>query len=373
MTAIIEFSAELKRQLLHALVDETAPISQQIAPDLAAAWLRDHALAGLGALHLRQRAPTIAAQLEIDYFLTTAENSVHDKLFRQVVEALNSAGITPIALKGIALIHTSYPDFAARTMNDIDVLIKREDIDRAVRQLQAIGFTRNHEKAARPDLLQGLADGEIQILSDEYPRNLIELQRSPFAGWWLRRTANIDYAEMFANIIDLPGIPASQLSTEDMLMHLATHNVVNHQLSLYALRAFVDTAYLIETRSVDWSMLVDRAKRWRVASVLWLHLYLANLTIGLSVDHIVLKRLQPPLLQKWLLLRFISCYDLLDNVKLDQGIVRFLFLLVLTDRLRDVFKLCWRTLWPEKSWLTARYGSPRRWHHLWQVVRFGRI
>lgn len=371
MTTTAQLSAETKRKLLHALVDESSPIPKEIAPDTAAAWLRDHALAGLGALCLRERAPEIAALLEMDYFLTTAENSVHEKLFRQTVAALDSAEITPVALKGIALIHTAYPDFAARTMNDIDIWIKSPDVDRAILQLKQIGFARNGEKGARPDALQALADGEIQFLSDEYPRNLIELQRSPFAGWWVQRTANIQQDELFADTVPLAGLPAKQLSGADMVIHLAAHNVITHQLSLYALRAFVDTAYVAQ--SADWTRLVERAKRWRVATAVWLHLYLADHSVGLAAARDALEQLQPPRWQQRILLKFVSPDQILENVTLDQGVMRFLFLLALPDRLRDAVGLLWRAIWPEKSWLTARYGSPRRWHHLWQVVRFGRI
>jgi two-component SAPR family response regulator len=35
---------------------------------------------------------------------------------------------------------------------------------------------------------------------------------------------------------------------------------------------------------------------------------------------------------------------------------RYMFLLLLVDRGRDAAKLIFRTLWPEREWLSARYG-----------------
>ena len=323
----------------------------------------------MGAIRLRG---AIAAELELDRFLILAENSVHDDLFRRVVEQLDDAGVTPVALKGIALLHGVYDDLAARTMNDIDVWIPAEQVATALDALRPMGFLRNGEKAARPDDLQALSHGEIQLLSAEYPRNLIELQRSPFAGWWMLRAANIDHVRLFSETVAAPDGNARQLSPEDNILHFATHTVITHQVSLYALRAFVDTRSLSEAR-LDWQKLTARARRWRLAPILWLHLWLTEQTVGLPDGRDAIAALRPPRWQRWLIERFVSADDALTKVELDQGIRRFLFLLTLTDRKRDALNLVLRSVWPETAWLTARYGAPRRWHHLWQLVRHRRL
>ncbi len=370
-----ELSIEGKQQLLRALVNDLHPITQEIAPDVAATWLRDHALAGLGALSFRERAPAISAELQSDYFLTTAENSVHDLLFRRVLVTLNSAGITPLLLKGISLIHGVYDDIAARTMSDIDLWIPRHQMTTAVDQLVAAGFSRTIEKESRPAALQILSDGEVQIVSAEYPRNLIELQFAPVSGWWQKRTAAIDFDAMWKNSIlgEIDGCHVRRLSAEDAIIQLAVHNVAQHHVSLYPLRAFVDTAYVARKESVDWCTLAERAQSWRVGTVVWLHLYLAASILKLPDVDIALAMLRPPRWQRYILSRFITPNTVLESVRLDNGIRRFPFLLIITDRIRDAWSLLIRAIWPEKSWLTARYGSPRRWHHLWQIVRFGRV
>ncbi len=370
-----ELSVESKRQLLRALVDEHSHLLQDIAPDLAAAWLRDHALAGLGALCLRERVPSISAELDLDYYLILGENSVHDLLFKRALAALNSAEITPLLLKGISLIHGVYDDIASRTMSDIDLWIPRRQMPLAVEQLVGAGFTQNIEKESRPAALQTLSDGEIQIVAAEYPRNLIELQFAPVSGWWQKRTATIDFATMWQDSIldNIDGYPVRRLSAEDSIIQLAVHNVAQHQVSLYALRAFVDTAYIVCGSPIDWQKLVTKAQKWRVATVVWLHLNLTASILDLSGVESALAQLRPPHWQQRLLAKFISPELVLDTVNLEKGIPHFLFLLSLPDRLRDSSRLFFRALWPEKSWLNARYGAPRRWHHLWQIIRHQKI
>ena len=51
---------------------------------------------------------------------------------------------------------------------------------------------------------------------------------------------------------------------------------------------------------------------------------------------------------------------------------RYVFLLLLIDRERDMLRLVYRALWPEREWLIARYGRytfTTRLRHLFDAAR----
>jgi len=59
-----------------------------------------------------------------------------------VVGLLDGAGVESRVLKGSAVAHLDYPDPALRSFNDLDVLVRARDVDRAAAALAAAGFNR---------------------------------------------------------------------------------------------------------------------------------------------------------------------------------------------------------------------------------------
>jgi hypothetical protein len=59
------------------------------------------------------------------------------------VRALQVDGVTPLVLKGLAAAHLDHIDPGHRTSGDVDLLVRPDEIDRAVRALIAIGGTRD--------------------------------------------------------------------------------------------------------------------------------------------------------------------------------------------------------------------------------------
>ena len=363
------FSAENKKRILQKLVYDEIQIGSDIDSDQTVDWLRKHALNGLASIRFQHDAPVIAKKLQQDRFLVSAENSIHDELLKRVLKALNAEDINPVLLKGIAMIHGIYGNMAARTMSDIDLWVEDRKMDGAIDALKRAGFYVNDiESSSNPSAIQKLYDGEVQICLPTHPSNLIELQYGPVSGWWQKWTACIDKAAMWDNRIPIAveELSASQLSSEDAIIQLALHNVVQHQLSMHALRAFVDTAAIVSRRDVNWPHLISKAKEWRVSIVVWLHLYLTDKMIGLPDAKGAIDELTPSFLKKRLLLRIAEPRKLLGTIDLDKTFMRVVFLGILTDRKRDFLKFALKSVWPDQTWLFARYGqkASRRQHFL---------
>ena len=71
-----------------------------------------------------------------------------------------------------------------------------------------------------------------------------------------------------------------------------------------------------------------------------------------------LRELAPSASRQSLLRRFASPRMVAEGLELSGGPRRFLFLLLLADRPADAALLAWRALFPDRLWLTLRYGAP---------------
>ncbi len=133
-----------------------------------------------------------------------------------------AAGIPFLLLKGIALAETLYNDFAYKKMNDVDLLLKPEDMVKAYRILEKLDFFPIGEPLA------GDAESRLKYTHTAVPYVSRDFQcvvgmlwgiKSPLSGY------KIDYAAMWERSveIDFHGVPARRFSDQDTLIHLLIH------------------------------------------------------------------------------------------------------------------------------------------------------
>lgn len=361
------------RPLLRALAGpdgEVPPLPPNELPALAA-WLIAQGLGPLAYHRCQNVSPSLAALLAADYYSALAEQAILSHTLQEVEAALQEAGIPYALLKGAALSRSAYQHATERVMGDLDFWIQSPHMGTTWQLLHDLGY-RAAGKEHRPPALQQLSQGEIQLTAPG--RALVELHWSPFPGWWLQRTAAVDGAGLWSRLEPLGNSGACQLSPEDMVLHLAVHLGVNHQFGMYPLRSLVDIARTVQTRPVDWTVVAQRARHWRVATVTWCTLDLLQTLTGVDGADRALDALQPGAVRRRLLASLVNAQQVLALHDRRSGRLRYLLLLLLVDRPRDRLRLIYRTLWPEPAWLAARYGDrTNRWQHLWNVIRHARV
>ena len=177
-------------------------------------------------------------------------------------------------------------------------------------------------------------------------------------GEWLRLTSDIDDALIQSRAVRarLLDQPIFFLAPEDAVLQLITHLAVNHQFSLMAPRSLIDLALLTRSAAVDWDIIAAQARAWHLATAAWLVMTLAIDLVGLEEARTVAPRLAPSRLRQRLLTRLVNSAQIAAQADWRLSRWRFVLLLLLVDRRRDVLKLLFRTLWPERAWLSARYG-----------------
>ncbi|MBN1890289.1 MAG: nucleotidyltransferase family protein [Thermoflexales bacterium] len=369
------------RLLLEGLFSKEAPgqaCSAQ-AEALGVAWLRAQGLAPM-AWHALQSVPGMppdfASELHIAYYAALADAELHERELKRVLQALSAQGVQPVMFKGAALAYTVYPAPACRPMGDLDLWVMAEEIPQARAALEAIGYA-CHTKSRRPLAMMKQNSGELQMVSAQAGSGLVELHWGTFAGEWLSRAANVDEAGLRARGVGLSlvGHEVLALAPEDALIQLAVHWAINHQLAYPWLRALVDVVLLARAQPVDWQVLAQRARAWRVSAAVWLVLSLAVELAGLEEARPAVSQLAPSRQRAWLLDRLANAASVVEMRDLREGGARFVYLLLMAERWQDAARLFWRALWPEHAWLLARYGQSGlavQVRHLFNAIR-GRL
>lgn len=242
-------------------------------------YLENHSLACLVYARLCQQCQTHLIPeesrqfLREQYLLNAARNLQLLQNAHKALAALAERNIPVIGIKGLYLLENIYADIGARGMNDLDILVRREDIPRTVATLQELSYqplTYFDSLDANVDIKHvppmSLPDGTIV----EVHWTLLE-ENEPFTldveGLW-QRSVPARFAES----------NALSLSTEDLLLHLCLHAVYQHYLKL-GLRGMYDIALVIKSVAarINWDKLRETAKHWGAEKV-------ATLTFALLQD-----------------------------------------------------------------------------------------
>lgn len=194
--------------------------------------------------------------------LTTLRNRCFLRLLERIARRFNEAGVPLMVLKGAALNLLVPGTLTRRSMSDLDLLVRPQDID-----------------AAR-DLLEGLQclRGQQHVREDFFPRYHYEIEYHAQGVYPMKIDLHVwpfrplRYARLMLEDALWEG--AAEIACgearvwvpgrEDMLLHLAVHAAIHD----FACTKWQDDIRLwIETfgPALDWTQLVRRADEWGVA------------------------------------------------------------------------------------------------------------
>ena len=227
-------------------------------------YLETHSLANLLYTRLQQNelldlVPADERRaLRENYLANAARNLLLLTRAAEVLAALQAQGTAVIGLKGLYLLENVYRDIGARAMNDLDILVHREDVPRTIETLRRLSYQApsyfdssadNRDVKHVPPM--SLADGttlEVHwtLLEEDEPFSI-----NPQGVWQRARPTRFADADALA------------LSTEDLLLHLCIHTSYQHYLKL-GLRGLLDIAVVLESEadSIDWRQLLEIAREW---------------------------------------------------------------------------------------------------------------
>jgi hypothetical protein len=183
-------------------------------------------------------------------------------------------------LKGVTLAARYYPEIALRPVSDIDLLVRRHQLNGCLRALRQVGFSPSpgHGRALNFKVLYNL---ELRYLKQD--GLCVELHtglaRLPAYNAALSITRIWERAEP----IQVGGWPARYLSPVDELRYLSLHYAVPHRAERMVW--LVDIAELIRARAAewDWEAFVGETVALGLAAPLAVALGRARELLGLDI------------------------------------------------------------------------------------------
>jgi len=281
--------AGLARNILPLLRDAEHVRNMQLADwDDTIRLVRQARLLGTVAHRLRdQEGPWTALPTRVRGHLQAAINysAYRVQLLRMEMRALDQAlpGDLPVALlKGAAYLALDLPLARGRMPNDVDLLVRRTNIEAAEAALGSGGWKM---EAKDPYDDRYYREWSHELPPMRYPGHALEVDlHHTIAPVTSRTRADDDL--LFEGLQSLPGSRFLVLDPCDQIIHAAIHLFQDSDLH-GQLRGLVDIDGLVRHHLSNdaqaWSRLVERAERHRADRVLWYALHYCRSWLGTPV------------------------------------------------------------------------------------------
>ena len=208
----------------------------------------------------------------------------------EILRELRRRGIPVVVLKGGHLGQVVYESFALRTMCDLDIMVRRDDLTRAAETLAELGYVPQYYGVEEVDYARhhhlrpmARADGiRVEIHWS------IARPDSPFQidleGLWDR-----------AQGASIMGVEVLVLSPEDLILHLCLHSSFTHKFRI-GLRMCWDIREVVRhyQDAIDWDLLGRRAQQWGIGKYVYLTLRLVRELLAADIPVAPIAPLEPP-------------------------------------------------------------------------------
>ena len=224
---------------------------------------------------------------------TNSNNDRSDNLVNELVfliGILKNEGIDTIAFKGPSLAINLYGDVKTRFSRDIDFLVKREDMQRALKTMEDMGY--EFDKIRRSEKLEkAYLDYNGQYLMFSPESNIAVEPHSALGPSLL--SIDVDYDELFNQtteiIINHQNVKI--FKPEALLIVLCLHGTKENWRRL---KWILDIAQLLAQNSeLDWNYIIKQSEKWglRRSTLLGVKLAISifNSTIPQNIQSLISK------------------------------------------------------------------------------------
>lgn len=287
------------------------------------------------------------------YLATLRNSSMAIEIGAAVLESLADAGVAAAPLKGHALLHgpgAVYDDPGTRPLDEVDVIIGRDDLDRAARVLSELGFAplprgrqarrlaRGHELAFHR--LVGGVNLCVELhwawAGPESPLRDFGLPGGRFLAEWCRRDPD-------GNLV------ASRMGH---LLFVAVH-AARHAFGRWIW--LLDLHHLVERApSLDWAAVTDAARRLRVRRSLYAGLAAARELLRTAVPKETLAALAPGPVRRQLLHRSLAASGAESGPRASGRVAK----LLLSESWWDVARTAAWAAAPARAWYQEHDVQP---------------
>ena len=242
----------------------------------------------------------VLKHLREKYYLNTIRNELFYDELGQILEALRDANIEVIVLKGAVLAETIYQEKGLRPFSDIDLLIRKDSLNRAEKELIGLGYTL--DICSTPRNFSERFDYHLRYIKGA---SIVELH------WELGLRAGIyKYMKVKADTIwkdsrrsRIAGIDVLIPSPENLIIHSCIHSAKHKYSRLIWL---YDIRQIAEYYRIDWGCLISIIKSDYIARPVFYGISFAEELFGPIMTKHMLDELRPPILEIRILKFFIN-------------------------------------------------------------------
>ena len=257
------------------------------------------------------------ARLQQDCRIAATDNLLKLHEYHSIESILTASAIEYMALKGIYLAEHAYPDSSLRISGDIDLLVRKEDVSKAIQVLEA------HAYRLSPKHALHWKQGEQVILHDLFEVSLFKPfyngSRFDIDLHWKIMNFNKDYT-----LFDLDYVrsePAYRTEREILLL-VVHHGVNNIWQQIYYIN---DLYFLLRKKEVDWVWLMQECRQHGIEQIFLVGLYWCKRIWKLDLPPFIQESLHAAKLAA-LAEEFAKNWEMEKPVEFSRLIVRQLFL-----------------------------------------------
>jgi len=233
------------------------------------------------------------------YYEQAALNGRRLAALGKILEACARVTIPVIVLKGAAIAERIYGNIALRPMQDLDLLVRRQDLEATDCLLRHLGYVPDESEQAR-EWYGGDDHHHLSPYSSADGRVVVEVHRHIVTR---TPTISIPIEDLWQRARPLRGVGALALCPEDLLLHLCLHVSLGHEFS-FGLRPMCDISETIRYYGdrIDWEQVVQGAGQWGIGKYVYVTLRLARDLVNAAVPEQVLHSLRPEAFDRKVLL-----------------------------------------------------------------------
>lgn len=258
----------------------------------------------------------ISRLLDANWQVYGERNAYYQKELTNVLKAFSEHNVVVPVLKGNLLATMVYPELETRIFNDLDMIMKLDDVVPVTQALEGIGFVQGHfdeEKqeiiaASRKEkMLQQMVSHELQEfqkISDNKFAKLVQVDINHDVLWKGNCPYKVPTEELIARAlpIDINGVRGYMLDYIDNIIQLSCHLYKEATLMMWVtdlrdlkIYKFSDLHMYIKKffDKIDWDLLVERIKGYKLDKVVYYNFHYIEMMFGELIPEKVLNALRP--------------------------------------------------------------------------------
>lgn len=308
-------------------------------------------------------------RLQSDFRRTRIRNLFIIEELRRLLRVFDEHDISVIPIKG-PILALNYPDIALRSFNDLDLVVRPQDIERATAALNRLGYHRHRTLTADKEAFL-LAKHNQRAFADSAGRLTIELHWKLFCEEKSRAFPSARmYEKLTTCVLPRGDRPVHVLSAENTLLYLCVHAA----LSMYErVNWITDIAVHLRANSqLDWEKVFALAEAGGERRALSLGLFLASELLHVKLPSPVAKRIEVDVAVRRL--ASVMCAGFWNRVPvISEPLTSLNMCLLLREHGRDKWRLLvWAFMRPSLADLET-ISLPHGLKWLYPAVRIGRM